>query len=350
LRENKERPQDSVEQAPTAVEPVHPLLEVDGVSKHYTLRRNWLGRPEVVLQAVDRVSLKLMQGETLGVIGESGCGKSTLGKMLVRIEEPTAGDIRYQGKSILGLSGQELKRYRSEVQFIFQDPYASLNPRQKVFDILAEPMKVHGLYEGERLNRRVYELLDMVGIPGAYSERYPHEFSGGQRQRIGIARALSLNTKIIVCDEPVSALDVSIQAQILNLLRELQQSLGLSYLFIAHGLGVVKYISRRIAVMYLGKIVEIAGAEELFRQPRHPYTKALIDAHLTVNPRERGRRMLLAGEVPNAINPPRGCRFHPRCPFATDVCREQEPGLEGDGGHRFACHHPLAAAKGASAP
>lgn len=321
-----------------------PFMVVDQVSKHYTLRRQWLGRNKVVLRAVDRVSFQVMPGETLGVIGESGCGKSTLGKMLVRIEEPTAGDIFYRGRSILSLKGKDLKRYRSEVQFIFQDPYSSLNPRQKVFDILAEPMKVHQLYEGEQLTRRVYELLDMVGIPKSYSGRYPHEFSGGQRQRIGIARALSLNPRMIVCDEPVSALDVSIQAQILNLLKQLQQSLGLSYLFIAHGLGAVKYISTRIAVMYLGQIVEIAPTDRLFRQPRHPYTRALIDAHLSVNPRERGKRVLLQGEVPSAIRPPQGCRFHPRCPYATPLCKEQAPPLQGDD-HQAACHHPLSAVK-----
>lgn len=319
-----------------------PLLRIEGLKTYYPIKRGLLSRTVGNVKAVDDISLELYQGETLGLVGESGCGKSTIGRSIIRLENPTEGRIWFDGEDITKRSMSDLRGERTKMQMIFQDPYSSLNPRMRVQELLAEPMRVHGVAGGAELEARIDKLLDTVGIPRSYKQRFPHEFSGGQRQRIGIARALSLNPKLIVCDEPVSALDVSIQAQILNLLKDLQRELGLTYLFIAHGLGAVKYISTRIAVMYLGKVVEVGTKEQIFSNPRHPYTQALLSAYPVPNPRMRGQeRIVLQGDVPSPANPPSGCRFHTRCPFAEAKCREQEPLLQG-GEHAAACHYPLA--------
>jgi oligopeptide transport system ATP-binding protein len=320
-----------------------PLLRVQGLKTYYPIRRGLLSKTVGNVKAVDDITLELYPGETLGLVGESGCGKSTIGRSIIRLENPTDGSIWFDGEDITKHSISDLRSVRPKMQMIFQDPFSSLNPRMRVRELLAEPMRVHGIVPDDKIEARIDWLLDMVGIPRSYKQRFPHEFSGGQRQRIGIARALSLNPKLIVCDEPVSALDVSIQAQILNLLKDLQRELGLTYLFIAHGLGAVKYISNRIAVMYLGKVVEIGTKEEIFANPRHPYTQALLSAYPVPEPRKRGQqRIVLQGDVPSPANPPSGCRFHTRCPFATAMCKEQEPLLIG-GEHAAACHYPLAA-------
>lgn len=320
-----------------------PLLRVQGLKTYYPIRRGLLSRTVGNVKAVDDITLELYPGETLGLVGESGCGKSTIGRSIVRLENPTDGSIWFDGEDITKRSMSDLRSVRTKMQMIFQDPFSSLNPRMRVRELLAEPMRVHGIASDDELEGRIDWLLDMVGIPRSYKQRFPHEFSGGQRQRIGIARALSLNPKLIVCDEPVSALDVSIQAQILNLLKDLQKELGLTYLFIAHGLGAVKYISTRIAVMYLGKVVEVGTKEQIFTNPRHPYTQALLNAYPVPEPRKRGQqRIVLQGDVPSPANPPSGCRFHTRCPFAQALCKEKEPLLEG-GEHASACHFPLAA-------
>ncbi|WP_151737017.1 ABC transporter ATP-binding protein ['Paenibacillus yunnanensis' Narsing Rao et al. 2020] len=318
-----------------------PLLRIEGLKTYYPIKRGLLSRTVGNVRAVDDITLDLYPGETLGLVGESGCGKSTIGRSIIRLENPTAGKIWFDGEEITASPMSALRGERTKMQMIFQDPYSSLNPRMRVHELLAEPMRVHGVAAGAGLEARIDKLLDTVGIPRSYKQRFPHEFSGGQRQRIGIARALSLNPKLIVCDEPVSALDVSIQAQILNLLKELQQELGLTYLFIAHGLGAVKYISSRIAVMYLGKMVELGTKEQIFGSPRHPYTQALLNAYPIPDPRKRGQeRIVLQGDVPSPAAPPSGCRFHTRCPFAQVKCKEEEPLLQGTG-HAAACHYPL---------
>ncbi|RVU97110.1 ATP-binding cassette domain-containing protein [Coriobacteriales bacterium OH1046] len=293
----------------------------------------------VYVRAVDGVSLSLRYGETFGLVGESGCGKSTLGQTILRLEDPNEGSIYYRGTDISKLKPAEMRPFRREMQIIFQDPYSSLDPKMTVGAIIAEPLIVHKMGDAQERARRVAELLELVGLRPEHAKRYPHEFSGGQRQRIGIARALAVNPKFVICDEAVSALDVSIQAQVLNLLRRLQKELGLTYLFIAHGLAVVKYISDRIGVMYLGKIVEIADSDDIYARPLHPYTQALIKAIPEPNPDIAQAEDLLNGDVPSPIDPPSGCRFHTRCPFATERCSAEEPELcDVGGGHMCACH------------
>ncbi len=313
------------------------LIEARDLTKHFPVQRGWLASREVV-HAVDGVSLSVRPGETLGVVGESGCGKSTLGRLLLRLLEPTAGAVFFEGQDLSGLRGNALRHKRRDMQIIFQDPYGSLNPRMRVRSIVAEGIEVHDLARGDEKKRRILELLDRVGLRRDAYDRFPHEFSGGQRQRIGIARALAVEPKLIVADEPVSALDVSIQAQIINLLQDLQEQMGLTYVFIAHDLRVVEHISHRVAIMYLGKIVELAESVELYRNPRHPYTRALLSAVPVPDPKAKRERMLLPGDVPSPIHPPSGCRFHPRCPFAEERCRIEEPKLETVAGHAVACH------------
>jgi len=316
------------------------LLRVEGLTKHFPVRGGALfGRTTAYLRAVDDVSFAVAPGETLGLVGESGCGKSTVGRMLLRLIEPTAGRIEFLGDDLTTLPPLALRARRRDIQIIFQDPYGALNPRMNVTDIIMEPLLIHGARPDAAARKRVTDLLNHVGLAAEHAGRYPHEFSGGQRQRIGIARALALNPKFIVCDEPVSALDVSIQAQIVNLLQDLQGEFGLAYLFIAHDLGVVKHISNRVAVMYLGRLVEIADKAALYAAPLHPYTQALIAAVPIAKPRLRRRKAALQGEIPSALDPPKGCRFHTRCPYVMPVCREVEPLLsEPAPGHRVACH------------
>jgi oligopeptide/dipeptide ABC transporter ATP-binding protein len=320
------------------------LIEATGLTKHFPVRAGgFLHRHTIPLRAVDDVAIDVVAGETLGLVGESGCGKSTLGRLLIRLIPPTAGEIRFEGTDITRLGAAALREQRRSMQIIFQDPYGALNPRMSVEDIIMEPLVIHGAKVAAETRRQVAAMLELVGLPQRVRDRFPHEFSGGQRQRIGIARALVLHPKFVVCDEPVSALDVSVQAQIVNLLQDLQGELGLTYLFIAHDLGVVKHISNRVAVMYLGKIAEIADKRTLYANPLHPYTKALIAAVPVAHPaqRSRGRRERgrLAGDIPSALHPPSGCRFHTRCPHAMPVCREQEPQtIEPAQGHLVACH------------
>jgi oligopeptide/dipeptide ABC transporter ATP-binding protein len=319
------------------------LLELSEVSKHFRTGAGLLSRGEIV-HAVDGVSFEVAEGETLGLVGESGCGKSTLGRCIVRLHEPTAGSIRFAGEDITRARGRTLRALRRDVQIVFQDPYASLNPRQRLGQIVGGPLKVHRMGSSAHIRARVAELLALVGLSPEHINRYPHEFSGGQRQRIGVARALAVSPRLVVCDEPVSALDVSIQAQVINLLDDLQDELGLTYVFIAHDLAVVRHVSDRIAVMYLGKLVELSPAEELYTRPVHPYTEALLSAVPVPDPRAAVSRdrIVLTGDVPSPVSPPSGCRFHPRCRYATEICSQQEPPLVLHGeGHLAACHHPL---------
>ncbi len=321
-----------------------PLLEVTDLVVHFPIKSGIVVDREVArVHAVDGVSFTLHEGETLGLVGESGCGKSTLCRAILQLVAPTSGSVRFSGRELVGLSRRELRPLRREMQMIFQDPFASLNPRKRVGQIVGDPLELHGLASGAELKRWVQELLDRVGLQAEHYNRYPHEFSGGQRQRIGIARALALQPKLIIADEPVSALDVSVQAQIINLLEELQDEFGLSYLFVAHDLGVVRHVSDRVAVMYLGKVVENSDSDGLYESPRHPYTNALLSAVPVPDPRKNleRERITLEGDVPSPIDPPPGCRFHTRCAWATDVCRTEEPSLvELAAGHFAACHHP----------
>lgn len=303
-----------------------PLIQVENMKKYYPIKGGIITHTTGYVKSVDGVSFSIRKGETLGLVGESGCGKSTIGRQLVGLENPTEGTIYYKGRNLAQMKKEEMKQIRTNLQMVFQDPYSSLNPRKHIFEILAQPMLFHKIATKATVEKEIEKILDMVGLPKSVLGRYPHEFSGGQRQRIGIAKALSLNPEFIVCDEPVSALDVSIQAQILNLLKSLQKELDLTLLFVGHGLGAVNYVSDRIAVMYLGKIVEIGEAREIFRNPVHPYTKALLNAVPVPNPEERElEKRILQGEIGSSTNPPSGCRFHPRCPYATKECSEQEP-------------------------
>jgi oligopeptide transport system ATP-binding protein len=317
-----------------------PLLSVRGLKKYYGIKGGVLGRVVDQVHAVDGVSFDIAPGETLGLVGESGCGKSTTGRCIMRLIEPTGGQVHFNGRDITRLEGQDLRALRREMQIIFQDPFASLNPRHTVRGLIGEALVIHGLAKNRQdLTDQVVRLLETVGLQADHMHRFAHEFSGGQRQRIGIARALAVQPKLIVCDEPVSALDVSVQAQVINLLEDLQEEFGLTYLFIAHDLSVVEHISDRVAVMYLGRVVEIASARSLYDTPRHPYTEALLSAVPIPDPKVKRKRIVLRGDVPNPINPPPGCHFHTRCPIAEARCRIDVPALEQDGdGHWVACH------------
>jgi oligopeptide/dipeptide ABC transporter ATP-binding protein len=324
--------------APSAA-PGPPLLEVRGLVKHFAAREGVWSRSRASVKAVDGVDLDIERGRTLGLVGESGCGKTTTGRCIVRLIEPTAGRIRFDGIDVLALRRRPLRALRRRLQIIFQDPYSSLNPRMRVRSIVGEPLAIHRLAPRRERRERVAELLRLVGLEPAAMERYPHEFSGGQRQRIGIARALAVRPELVVCDEPVSALDVSVQAQVINLLQDLQERFGLSYLFIAHDLSVVEHISDRVAVMYLGRICEVASRDALYGNPLHPYTQALLSAAPVPEPGSRRGRVLVMGEPPSPVNPPAGCRFHTRCPVAVAECSRVEPPLVDIGGnHRVACH------------
>jgi oligopeptide/dipeptide ABC transporter ATP-binding protein len=315
-----------------------PLLEIRNLKKYFPLQAGLFRGAREHVRAIDGVSLDVEDGETIGLVGESGCGKTTLGRCLVRLVEPTSGSITFDGHELSSVSGPAARELRRKMQIIFQDPYASLDPRMRIGEIIGEGLRIHGIAKGRDRKDRVVELLTRVGMRAEYYGRYPHEFSGGQRQRIGIARALAVNARFIVADEPVSALDASIQVQILNMLLDLQQDLGLTYLFISHDLRVVEHVSDRVAVMYLGKIVEVLPADGLERQGRHPYTRALLAAVPMPGPARKGARTVLQGDVPSPINPPSGCSFHPRCPFAEKRCAAEEPRLEFDGRHGVACH------------
>jgi len=315
------------------------LMEVKNLKKYFPVASSGFFQKANYVQAVDDVTFDIYKGETLGIVGESGCGKSTMGRLLVTLLDSTSGEILFEGKEVNSIRKNNRKDISKNIQIIFQDPYASLNPRMTIGDIIREPMKINGIASGDELEKKLDILLKQVGLASYHKDRYPHEFSGGQRQRVGIARAISVNPKLIVCDEAVSALDVSIQAQILNLLSDLQKDLGFTYLFIAHGLNVVKHISDRVGVMYLGKLVEIATVDKLYSTPMHPYTQALLSAIPIPNPEKKKERIILTGDVPSPINPPAGCRFHTRCPKCMDICKQSEPNLvELESGHKVACH------------
>jgi oligopeptide transport system ATP-binding protein len=316
-----------------------PLLAVKHLKKHFPIKGGVFSKTIGYVYAVDDINFTLEKGETLGLVGESGCGKSTTGRTILRLIEPTDGAICFEGQDITTLDKSAMRALRREMQIIFQDPYASLNPRMTVGSIIGEPLEIHKIAKGSEKEERVASLLQKVGLRAEDMRKYPHEFSGGQRQRIGIARALALNPKLIVCDEPVSALDVSIQAQVINLLEDLQAEFGLSYLFIAHNLNVVEHISNRVAVMYLGQIVELASDEELYKNPQHPYTEALLSAVPIPDPTVKKKRIILEGDVPSPINPPKGCHFHTRCMYKDKICEEVEPEFKDiGGGHWVACH------------
>ncbi|WP_461610795.1 ABC transporter ATP-binding protein [Cytobacillus kochii] len=320
------------------------ILSVRGLKKYFDVTEGWWKKEKQYLKAVDHISFDVNHGETLGIVGESGCGKSTTGNLIMQLLEKTEGEIIFQGVDLSTLSKQQLRKKRAQMQMIFQDPFSSLNPRMKVFDIIAEPLLTHLNLSSEKLKEEVLSLMDQVGLDRSYIHRYPHEFSGGQRQRIGIARAIALQPKLIICDEPVSALDVSIQSQILNLMSKLQKELRLTFIFIAHGLPAVKYISDKIAVMYLGKIVELTTKEKLFSKPLHPYTEGLLSAVPLPDPMLRNKKegVILEGDIPSPTNIPSGCRFHPRCPHAQEKCKNEEPTfIAHEEEHYVACHFPL---------
>jgi oligopeptide transport system ATP-binding protein len=321
------------------------MLEVQQLVKHFPIKSGVLIDRQVgAVRAVDDVSFSVAKGETLGLVGESGCGKSTLARTILQLLKPTSGSVKFQGEELVGLSRKQMRPVRREIQMIFQDPYASLNPRKRISQIVGDPMKFHGLADGKELKKEIDGLLERVGLGADHANRYPHEFSGGQRQRIGIARALALKPKLIVADEPVSALDVSIQAQIINLMEDLQDEFDLTYIFVAHDLGVVRHVSDRIAVMYLGKIVEIGNADDVYANPVHPYTEALLSAVPIPDPRANRERkeLTLEGDVPSPANPPSACRFHTRCRYATEICSQDEPPLVSHRPRQLAaCHHPL---------
>jgi peptide/nickel transport system ATP-binding protein len=317
------------------------LIEVRNLKKTFRFKNGWLGKNSREIKAVDDVSFQIRKGETFGLVGESGCGKSTTGRCMIRLYDVTSGEIRYGGTNLAVMGEKELKPYRKRMQAIFQDPYSSLNPGMTVAEIIGEPMEIHGNLSAKERHEAVVELLEKVGLKREHADRYPHEFSGGQRQRIGIARALSVKPEFILCDEPISALDVSVQAQVVNMLEDLQEEYGLTYLFIAHDLSMVRHISNRIGVMYLGKIVEIADSETLYRKPAHPYTQALLSSIPVADPKAASekKRLLLQGDVPSPLSSQTGCKFRSRCPFATERCAVEEPGMtEIEGGHQVACH------------
>lgn len=320
------------------------LLEAKNLKKHFEVSTNSLfgGKKKGTVKAVDEIDLEIPAGKTVSLVGESGCGKSTLGRTIINLISPSAGEVIFDGKNIYGLSKKEEKEFRKNISIIFQDPYASLNPRMKVKDIIGEPLLTHGMKKKNERYKKVEKLMKLAGLKKEYANRYPHQFSGGQRQRIGIARALALNPKLIVCDEAVSALDVSIQAQILNLLKELQEKYNIAYLFISHDLSIVRHVSNQINVMYLGKIVETGTPKEIFEKPFHPYTRFLINAVPIPDPELKDQeKVLLEGDIPSAINPPSGCRFRTRCPYATDKCKDEVPELKDHDGRKCACHYPL---------
>ncbi len=314
------------------------LLEVENLVKHFPVAKGWFGRGKQTVYAVNGVSFSVAKGETLGVVGESGSGKSTMGRSVLRLIEPTSGRVRLEGVDVTSLNGENLRKARKHMQMIFQDPYASLNPRLTIGNILEEPLKYHGVEKKNDRREQAERLLREVGLDDSYYDRFPFQFSGGQRQRVGIARALALNPKLIIADEPVSALDVSIQAQVLNLFVKLQETRNLTYVFISHDLSVVKHLCNRIAVMYLGEIVEMAECEELFRHPLHPYTQALIRAIPVVDPAQRRQRLILTGDIPSQTSPPAGCPFHTRCPQCMDICKKEHPALLTQSGHQTSCH------------
>lgn len=316
-----------------------PLLKVEGLKKYFPIKKGLLGKTVGHVKAVDDVSFYVNEGETLGIVGESGCGKSTTGRMLMRLLEPTEGSVEFDGKVLTALTKEEMRQTRRDIQMVFQDPYASLNPRHTIEKILSEPLLVHGMNDSKERKKKVRKLLEIVGLSAYHANRYPHQFSGGQRQRIGIARALMTNPKLIIADEPVSALDVSIQAQVLNLMADLQKEFNLTYIFIAHDLGVVRHISDRVGVMYLGKMVEVAVSEKLYAKPLHPYTQALLSAVPVPDPNYVKQEIMLEGDIPNPANPPTGCTFHTRCPKRMDICNQVVPKIiDIEEGHSVACH------------